>query len=121
MSCPNGQIQIGFNPTTQQAVCVDTSLINNSSTSSIPLTGATMSSGNSGWWNQVIDTIPGMLTGVANIIGASKGNDQPDNITIVQTPVEERGTKSFPWGAMIITVIVIVFILIMWLKYKTRK
>ena len=78
-----------------------------------------MSNSTNGWWNQVLDTIPGVLTGVADIIGASKGNDQPDNITIIQPSVDEKTKSQFPVGWLIALIIfVAIVILVLFLRRK---
>jgi hypothetical protein len=117
MPCPTGQIQIGINPTTLQPLCVDPSAINTGQSGSVQ-TGATVNT-NGNWWSQVLNSIPGVLGGVADVIGSSKGNKPGDNITIVQNPERpEENSNPFPWGWVIGVIVVTAIIVMIYLKRK---
>ncbi|MCR9288593.1 MAG: hypothetical protein NXI23_14555 [Bacteroidetes bacterium] len=114
MPCATGQIQIGIDPNIQKPICMEDA---NSTSNNIgnPQTGAS-----GAWWGQVINILPGVLGGVADIVGASNGNPQPDSTVVIQPPPNpNQQKKSTPWG-WIIGLIVIVFAIITFLIWKRK-
>ena len=100
MGCPTGQIQVGIDPQTNQPICVDASVINGSGNAQ---TGATRGS----WWSQVLTSVPDILGGVADVIGANKGNNTPDTIVLQSTPPSKETDSKINWGWVILAVVVV--------------
>lgn len=99
MACANGQIQIGIHPDTLQPICSEAA--------------TTPSTGGNPWWNQAINVLPGVLGGVAAIVGSSKGNEPADNITIVQNPVDtQKEKKAFPWLWVIVAIVIVILLFV---------
>jgi len=100
MSCPTGQIQVGVNPQTMQPICVDSSVINGTTNSQ---TGGTKGS----WWSQVLNSVPDILGGVADVISAKKGQNVPDTIVLQSTPPIADSKPNINWGWIILSVVVV--------------
>ena len=112
MSCPTGQIQVGVNPQTMQPICVDSSVMNGTGNSQ---TGQMRGS----WWSQVLNTVPDILGGVADVISAKKGQSVPDTIVLQSTPPSADSKPKINWGWIILAVVVVAAVtLVLVLKKK---
>jgi len=78
------------------------------------MTGQTKNQ-NGQWWQEVLQSLPEVLGGVAEVVGASNGNSTPPSSTnpspnpVPTAPTNNAKTskKSFPWVWVIIGVIVL--------------
>ena len=100
MPCPNGQIQAGMNPQTGQPICLPSEATGNMQT------GATRGQ----WWSQVLTSVPDILGGIADIVGASKGKQTPDMVVVENPtpPPNPKANQSIGWIILAVVVIAVV-------------
>ncbi len=114
--CPNGQVQAGTDPVTNQPICIPAT--------GAPQTGGTVNpaAGNN-WWSPIVTALPGMLSGVADIIGANKGIADPNPITIYQNQpqAQQEQKREFPWGVFLVIGLVLIVVGAVFLLVKKKQ
>ena len=118
MACANGQIQIGINPDTMQPICIDQASYDAMQQAGNTQTGGTKNPGGV-WWSQLINSVPGLLGGIADIIGAKKGTNNQGSVTVIQGPAPAE-QKPFPWVFVVIGLVVFFVIIIVVVAKKNK-
>lgn len=118
--CPNGSTPTML-PPLLTPICSDGSMAIQGSTSSN--VGNVTSSSTAPWWAKVINVIPGVLGGAADVIGATKGNTAPAPVTNVynQAPIEKDLNKQTMPVWAIVLIIVLAILLIGFVIYFASK
>lgn len=74
------------------------------------MTGQTKND-NGQWWQEVLQSLPEVLGGVAQVVDASNGNSKPPVSTTptpsAQAPSPSAKSKSFPWVWVIVGVLIL--------------